>query len=148
MKIEKIDRVVLAVEDLEKGMDFFSDLLDIEFDMPGVSEEQKIRAVYSPLGIELVEPTEPDSPVKSFLEGNTNSIFAVVLKVPNLENAIEEMNKKDVRLVGKLEEGGLKEAIFHPADTLGSMIILCEYEDAMHPATIAVGKDKIMKLLE
>ena len=138
MKIERIDRVVIAVKNLDESMKFFSDLLGIKFDPTGSSDEQLVRAAYSPSGIELMEATQPDSPVGKFVEKRGEGLYAVVFKVPNIEEASAELEKKGIRNVGKLDLGALKEAMYHPKDTRNVMVILAEYED-VHPATAAVA---------
>nr|MDO8082537.1 VOC family protein [Candidatus Freyarchaeota archaeon] len=138
MKIERIDRVVIAVKNLYEAMKFFSDLLGIKFDPTGSSGEQLVRAAYSPSGIELMEATQPDSPVGKFVEKRGEGLYAVVFKVPNIEEANAEFERKGIRNVGKLDLGALKESMFHPKNTHGVMIILAEYED-VHPATAAVA---------
>ncbi len=138
MKIERIDRVVIAVKNLDKSMRFFSDLLGINFDPAGSSDEQLVRAAYSPSGIELMEATQPDSPVGKFVEKRGEGLYAVVFKVSDIKEATAELEKKGIRSVGMLDLGALKEVMFHPKDTHGVMIILAEYRD-VHPATAAVA---------
>ena len=137
MVTEKIDRVVLAVKNLEKTKQFFEDLLNIKFDKVLVDEKnQMVKAIYSSIGLELVEPTSPNSAVAKFLEKRGEGLYAVVFKVSNLDSSTLKFKEKGIRSVGNLEIGGLKEIIFHPKDSHGMMIILCEYEE-WHPATIA-----------
>jgi methylmalonyl-CoA/ethylmalonyl-CoA epimerase len=138
MKIERIDRKVIAVKNLDKPMKFFSDLLGIKFDPTGSSGEQPLRAAYSPSEIELMEAVQPGSPVGKFVEKRGEGLYAVVFKVPNIEEANVEFEGKGIRNVGKLDLGVLKESMFHPKNTHGVMIILAEYED-IHPATAAVA---------
>lgn len=138
MKIERIDRVVIAIKNLDESMKFFSELLGIKFDPTGSSDEQLVRAAYSPSGIELMEATQPDSPVGKFVGKRGEGLYAVVFKVPNIKEASAELEKKGIRNVGKLDLGALKEAMFHPKDAHGVMVILAEYED-VHPATAAVA---------
>jgi len=136
MVTEKIDRVVLAVKNLEKAKQFFEDLLNIKFDKVLVDEKnQMVKAIYSSIGLELVEPTSPNSAVAKFLEKRGEGLYAVVFKVSNLDSSTLKFKEKGIRSVGNLEIG-LKEIIFHPKVSHGMMIILYEYEE-WHPATIA-----------
>ncbi len=138
MKIERIDRVVIAVKNLDESIKFFSDLLGIKFDPAGSSDELLVRAAYSPSGIELMEASHSESPVGKFVEKRGEGLYAVVFKVSNIEEATAELERKGIRKVGRLDLGALKEVIFHPKDTHGVMVILAEYED-VHPATAAVA---------
>ncbi len=136
MKVENIDRVLIAVKDLEAAVKLFSDLLGLKFDEVRVDEEQKVKYIRSAVGLELIQTTSPDGPVAKFIERRGEGLYGTILKVADMALAIAEMQKKGLRLVSQSEIGGLKEAYFHPRDSHGFMIALCEYE-ARHGATIA-----------
>ncbi|EFK95381.1 Glyoxalase/bleomycin resistance protein/dioxygenase [sediment metagenome] len=133
---EAIDRLVIAVKDMDKAKDFFSDLLEIDFDEPLGGGESKMRAVYSLFGLELVEATDPDSIVNTFIQKRGEGVFRVVVKVSDLEKATRKFAEKGVRAVGELNFGGVREIAFHPKDTYGVQMVLAEYR-AKHPATVA-----------
>jgi len=139
MRLEKIDRVVVAVKSVEAAAKFFNELLGIKFDQTLVGEEQQVKAKASAIGLELVESTSLDGPVARFIDSRGEGVYAVIFKVPDIEDAISEMKSKGIRLVGTMQECGLKEAIFHPKDSHGVMIMLCEYEST-HGATIAATR--------
>ena len=140
MKVEGVDRVVLAVKDLEKAQKFFSDLLGIKFDQTRQNTRTKIRADYARVGsfggLEVVEPTSEESLVDKFIRRRGEGPFMLVFKVDNLEEWKKFFEEKGIRLVDEIERGGLREAIFHPKDTYNIPFVLCEYE-AAHPATCA-----------
>ena len=136
---EKIDRVVVGVRDLEKSKEYFSELLGIKFDQVLVSERLKMQAVYSSFGLELVAATEPDSVVDKFVQTRGEGVFAIVVKVADLDQAVKMCREKGLRYAGDLEVGGLREVAFHPRDAHGVQIVLTAY-DACHPATIAALK--------
>ena len=136
MKIERIDRVSIAVKDLEKAMQFFSDLLGTKFDEVRENDHLKIRATYGDDGIELVQPTDESSSVDKFIQSRGEGVLTVALKVPDLEEAQKSLQEKGLRLIGEIRRGGLKEAVFHRRDSYGVQITLCEYE-VPHPATCA-----------
>jgi catechol 2,3-dioxygenase-like lactoylglutathione lyase family enzyme len=133
---EAIDRVVVAVEDLDTAKDLFSDLLDMDFDEPLVDEQYNMRAVYSCLGLELVESTAPGSVIDNYIKSRGEGVFRVVIKVTDMEEAVRKFEEKGVRSVGELTIGGVREIAFHPKDAHGIQIVLAEYK-AKHPATVA-----------
>jgi methylmalonyl-CoA/ethylmalonyl-CoA epimerase len=133
---EAIDRIVVAVKDLDKAKEFFSDLLEIDFDEPLIDEEFDMRAVYSLLGLELVDSTAPGSVIDKYVQAKGEGVFRVVIKVSNMDEAVKRFEDKGVRAVGELTIGGLREVAFHPKDLYGIQIVLAEYK-ARHPATIA-----------
>jgi len=100
----------------------------------------KIRAVYSYLGLELVESTGPGSMIDKFIQQRGEGVFCIVIKVSDLEEAIRRFEAKGLRRTGELKIGGMREVAFHPKDAHGLQIILVEYQ-AKHPATVAaLGK--------
>lgn len=133
---EKIDRVVIAVKDLEKAKDFFSDLLDIDFDIVGQSDELGMRGAYSASGLELLESTRPDSMIAKFLEQRGEGLWALVLKVRNMDEAVKRFKEKGLKVAGDVKAGAMREVAFHPKGSYGVEIVLAEYPEK-HPATVA-----------
>ena len=119
MKVEKIHHVALMVEDLEKAQKLYSDLFG-EFSGPNESKETDVKNYFSPLGIELVTPLTPDGPSARLLQSKGQGIIMLVLQVPNIEEAIADMEAHGVRCVAK----SASSANFHPKDTHGTMIRL------------------------
>jgi len=133
---ESIDRIVVAVKNLDKTRDLLADLLDIDFDEPIADEEYNMRAVYSYFGLELVESTAPGSVIDQYVKSRGEGVFRVVIKVSNMDEAIKKFEEKGVRAVGEMTFGGVREVVFHPKDAHGIQIVLAEYK-AKHPATVA-----------
>lgn len=137
MKVERLDHVHIYVKDLDKAAEFFGDLLESRIsDPPMIEPKDQVKAVLLPLGIELISSLTPDGPVARAIEAGGEGLKAISLKVPNIEEAIEEMKSRGIRQVGRVKIGTLQEAQFHPKDTFGVMIELCEH-DLDHPAYIA-----------
>ena len=137
MIFEQIDRIAITVRDAQKAIDFFSDLLGIRFDELVGHEGLNVRAAYSSFGLEITEPTAADSVAERFLQKRGEGVFAVVIKVTNMDEAVKIFKEKGIRFAGELQAGGLREVAFHPKDTYGVEIVLAEYP-TKHPATIAV----------
>ncbi len=134
MKVEKINHVAIMVKDLEKAGKFFADLFDTEFGPWGhpEGEEEDTKEIISPLGICLAAPHVPDGPAARFLDRRGEGMVALVLKVPNLEEAIADMESHGVRLINRgeflsVKLGSVKIAEFHPRDVHGVSIGLIEY---------------------
>ena len=128
MKVEKIDHIHIFVRNLDKAIEFFEDALGTRFSEPHPVENLDAKATLYPLGLELIEGSLPDGAVARFIERRGEGLAAISLKVPDIEEAIAHLEARGVRLVRRIESGKLKEAQFHPKDTFGVMIELCEYE--------------------
>ncbi|MFC1825256.1 VOC family protein [Thermodesulfobacteriota bacterium] len=136
MVFEKISRIALAVRNLEEAMDFFSDLLNIRFDEPVIHEDSGHRIAFSAFGLELVESIAENSMVDRFIKQRGEGVFALAIKVSDMEQAKKIFEGKGVRFTGENIFHGLREATFHPKDTYGCHILLAAYRE-MHPATVA-----------
>ena len=133
---EKIDRIAIAVKDLEKAAAFFSDLLDIDFDIVGTQSELGMRGGYSASGLELIESTHPKSLIARFLEQRGEGLWAVVLKVKNMDEMIKKFEAKGLKVAGDVTVGSMREVAFHPKGSYGVEIVLAEYPER-HGATVA-----------
>ena len=147
MKIERFDRVVIVVKDIEESMKFFSDVFGIKFDEVGGSDIMGVDAVYSEVGIELMSPRTDQGPIAQYLQKRGEGLYALAFKVSNLEEAMKEAESKGIRSLGVLDMGPMKEGMLHPKDTHGTLIILTEYQ-ARHPVTATVLIDELKKKLE
>ena len=126
MKVEKIHHVSIMVKDLEKAGKFLGDLFGTEFSGPHESKELDVRFLTSPLGINLVIPLSPDGPSARALDRRGEGVSMLVLSVPNLKEAIADMESHGVRLVGREDRPSAKTAVFHPKDLYGVLIELME----------------------
>ena len=136
MLFESIDRVVIAVKDLDKSLKFFKDLLDVDFDVVGSHEELKITGAYGASGLELIEPYGKDSGLLKYLEAKGEGVMAIVLKVKDMDSAVAHLEKKGLKKIMDIKVGTMREVGFNPRESHGFQIILAEYP-AKHPATIA-----------
>ena len=132
MKVLHIDHIGIAVKDLGKAGKFYSDILGIPVKEEEVVEEQKVRVAFLPITdseIELLESTEPDGPVAKFIDARGEGIQHMAFRVENIEEALEEMKAKGVRLIDekpRIGAGGAKIAFIHPKETNGVLVEICE----------------------
>ncbi len=136
MKIEKIDHIHIYVKDMDKAKPLFEKMLNTAFSANIEDEKYAIRSSLEPLGVELVSSMTPDGPIAKDIEKRGEGVHGISFKVNNLEEATAEMIAKGFKVVGRVNVGGLKEVQFHPRDTFGVMIELCEYQE-LHGAARA-----------
>ncbi|WP_027356449.1 methylmalonyl-CoA epimerase [Desulfofundulus thermocisternus] len=135
VKIKKIDHVGIAVKDLTKAIEFYEGLLGLKVTGTEVVEEQKVKVAFLPTGdseVELLESTTPDGPIARFIEKNGEGIQHIAFRVDNLEQVLEELKAKGVRLIDEKPRrgaGGARIAFLHPKSTFGTLVELCERED-------------------
>ena len=126
MKVQKIHHVSVLVKDIEKAGKLYSDLFGIEFDGPYDQKDLDVRFLSSSIGLNLASPLTPDGPTAKSLERRGEGLSMLVLNVPDLDEAIGDMESRGVRCVGKEDRPKARVASFHPKDLCGVMIELWE----------------------
>jgi methylmalonyl-CoA epimerase len=132
MKPTVVDHIGIAVRSIEESLKFWQDVIGIQ--CHGVEEvaEQKVKTAFLPLGdteIELLEGTSEDSPVSKFIEAKGEGIHHIAIRVPNIEEALEELKAKGVRLIDekpRIGAGGAKIAFVHPKASGGVLLEISE----------------------
>lgn len=132
MKPIVVDHIGVAVRSIDEALKFWEDTLGIK--CHGVEEvaDQRVKTAFLPLNdteIELLEATSADSPVAKFIEAKGEGIHHMSIRVENLEETLEELKAKGVRLIDekpRLGAGGAKIAFLHPKATGGILLELSE----------------------
>ena len=132
MKVLKIDHLGIAVNSVEEGKKFWSDVLGLEFEGAETVEEQKVTTAFFPVGqseVELLESTSPDGPVAKYIEKKGQGIQHIAFRVENIDEALEELKEKGIRLIDEKPRkgaGGAQIAFLHPKATGGVLVELCQ----------------------
>ncbi len=132
MKALKVDHIGIAVKDLEASIAFYGDILGLEMSGSEVVEEQKVKVAFFPVGdteIELLESTSEDGPIAKFIEKNGEGVQHIAFKVENIEEAIEYMLSKGMKMIDEKPRygaGGAKIAFVHPKSSNRVLVELSE----------------------
>lgn len=132
MKILKIDHLGIAVNSIDEGKNFWSDVLGLSLEGTETVEEQKVTTAFMPVGeseVELLESTSPDGPVAKFIEKRGQGFQHVAFRVENIEEALQELKDKGIALIDQVPRkgaGGAKIAFLHPKATSGILVELCQ----------------------
>ena len=133
MKILKVDHIGIAVNNIEEVKKLYSDVLGIPHAGNETVAEQKVTTAFFPVGdsaeIELLESTAPDGPIAKFIESKGQGIQHIAFRVDNIEQALEELKAKGVRLIDEKPRkgaGGARIAFLHPKSTFGVLVELSE----------------------
>ncbi len=136
--VKHIERIALAVPDLDEAQSFFEGWFDAKFEPEEYIEDMKMR--YRPFSIgtsrmELLEPTADDSPVARFLESNGGpGVHHITFEVDNLDEALADLEQRGGRIAYRhtyapgvsFEGKAWREAFVHPKDAFGVLIHLAE----------------------
>jgi len=136
MKPAYIEHIGIAVKSLDDAIPYYENILGLNCYAIEEVKEQQVKTAFFMVGqtkIELLESTSPEGPVAKFIDKKGEGIHHIAFAVKGLENALEEMEKKGVRLVDKVPRKGaegLHIAFLHPQSTMGVLTELCEKKDA------------------
>ncbi|MDO4799515.1 MAG: methylmalonyl-CoA epimerase [Bacillota bacterium] len=120
MKALKVDHIGIAVKSLDESIGFYRDILGLEVHGTEVVEEQKVKVAFLPVGdteVELLESTSEDGPIARFIEKNGEGIQHIAFRVENIEEAIEYMLSKGMKMIDEQPRygaGGARIAFVHP----------------------------------
>jgi methylmalonyl-CoA/ethylmalonyl-CoA epimerase len=129
--IKKINHVAVAVNDLEEAAKFYKDILGLT--ISGVEVvAKKTKVGFFKIGesdIELVQPSEPDSPLVKYLEKKGQGIHHICFEVDDIEAEVKAYLEKGATLIDQRPGPGAhhtKTAFIHPKSSSGVLIELCE----------------------
>jgi len=93
MKPTAIDHIGIAVANIEESLKFWEQSLGIK--CTGIEEvtEQKVRTAFLPLGdteVELLEATDPESPVAKFIEKKGEGIHHLAIRSPTSKRPLRK----------------------------------------------------------
>ena len=130
--LKKINHIGIAVTSLEEALVFYRDNLGMV--LQGVEEvsEQKVKVAMLQIGeakIELLEPTDPDSPVAKYLEKNGPGIHHLAYEVDDIMQAIVRLEQEGARMIDRSPRNGAhgtRIAFVHPKSSGGVLTELCQ----------------------
>jgi len=115
--VRKVDHIGVAVSNLEEALKIYTDVLGLTL---------------HDTEIELLESTDPEGPIAKFIEKRGEGIQHIAFRVDDIEEALEQMRQKGVRLIDEKPRygaGGARIAFLHPKATGGVLVELCEREE-------------------
>jgi len=146
--VKAIDRVAIAVRDLDRARSFFEDAFGARFDP--VEDVKVMQFRYQPFTLggfqmELLCPYEESSVIAKFLEGRGEGVHHVTFVVEDLDAAIAELEAKGVPVVARMRypenvtfEGfHWDEAFVHPKDAFGVLVHLAQKTKAEKPNDVS-----------
>lgn len=130
--IRRISHVGVAVRDLDDTLRFFEQVLNIK---PSKKvETSNLKAAFIHIGdgeIELLQPIDPRLPLAKFVAEKGEGLHHISLQVEDIEDVIQEMKKKGIRLIdekARIGVHGVNIAFLNPEGTKGILIELSEGE--------------------
>ncbi len=128
MKVEKIDHIHAYAKDLGAVSKLFTELFGMRCSTftlePGTLS---CIAATKPGFIGFVQATDPECDVAKVIGDRPEGVMYISFKVPNIQEAIAEMEAHGIKLLKFFDLGPVKQAWFDPTNTFGIGIELGEY---------------------
>ncbi|HUA84773.1 MAG TPA: methylmalonyl-CoA epimerase [Bryobacteraceae bacterium] len=126
-----IDHLGIAVRSLDEALKFYRDQLGLDVSLRETVEHEKVKVAMLPLGeprIELLEPTQIDSVIGTFLEKRGEGLHHVAIRVPDLNASVERLKSAGARLLNepRTGAGGHLYVFVHPSSTSGVLLELIQ----------------------
>ena len=128
----KIEHLGIAVKSLETSGHLFARLLGKENYKKESVEREGVTTSFYELGdskIELLEATNPDSPIAKFIDKKGEGIHHIAFGVDNIFDEIERLKKEGFQFISEEPKDGAdnKLVVFlHPKSTNGVLVELCQ----------------------
>ncbi len=128
----KLDHVGIAVSDLAAALARWRPLLGAP---AGPAEEipaQGVRVTFlstDATRVELLEPLEPDSPIRRFLKGHDEALHHLAFLVTDVDRTLADLRARGERVVdhvGRPGAGGQRVGFAHPAAFGGVLVEFVE----------------------
>lgn len=135
--ITKIDHLGIAVHSLDESIAYYEKTLGLTCEGKEEVESQKVRTAFFAVGevhLELLEPTDPESPIAKFLEKRGEGIHHIAFRTDDITADLKHASDVGTRLIHEVPIEGAADklvAFLHPKSTFGVLTELC----AVKPGT-------------
>ena len=128
----KLEHIGIAVKNLENSNELFAALFDTPAYKLEEVESEGVKTSFFKCGeskVELLEATNPDSPIAKFIEKRGEGIHHLAFEVTDIEKEIERLKGLGFKLIHEKPKNGADNkriAFLHPKSTNGILVELCQ----------------------
>lgn len=132
MGLDKIEHLGIAVKDLGASEKLFEALLGVApYKREEVAREGVITSFFQtgPNKVELLEATNPDSPIAKYVEKKGEGLHHVAFAVADIRAEMARLKSEGFQLLSEEPKEGADNklvAFLHPKSTNGVLIELCQ----------------------
>lgn len=130
--MKKIEHLGIAVSDLSASIILFEQLLNTTCYKTEEVPSEGVKTAFFQVGeskIELLEATNPESPIAKYLAKQGQGIHHIAFEVENIEEEINRLKALDFVLIHEIPKRGADNkriAFLHPKATNGVLVELCQ----------------------
>ena len=128
----RIDHIGIAVRNMAESNDLFARLLGEAHYKTETVESEKVSTSFFQIGeskIELLEATDPDSPIARFIEKRGEGIHHIAFEVSDIHVEMERLEAEGFVPLNKEPKRGADNklvAFLHPKSSNGVLVELCQ----------------------
>ena len=130
--IQKIDHLGIAVKSIEAVLPYYENALGLK--CGGIEEvaSQKVRTTFFACGdvhLELLEPTDPESPIAKFIEAKGEGIHHIAFATTEIVGQLAKAKAAGARLINEVPFDGAGDklvAFLHPKSSFGVLTEFCQ----------------------
>jgi methylmalonyl-CoA/ethylmalonyl-CoA epimerase len=130
--MKKIEHIGIAVKDLSVSNLLFEKLLGVPPYKSETVENQNVKTSFFEVGsnkIELLEATNPESPIATFLEKKGEGVHHISFLVDDIVLEIKRLQSEGFVILNETPQVGADNkwvAFLHPKETNGVLIEICQ----------------------
>ena len=130
--IKKIEHLGIAVENIDESLKIYEKLLGTNCYKIEEVESEGVKTAFLQIGeskIELLEATNPSSPIAKFLSKKGKGIHHIAFDSSDIDEDIKRLKSEGFELIHQTPKDGAdnkKIAFLHPKSTDGILVELCQ----------------------
>ena len=130
--MDKIEHIGIAVKDLAQSNSLFAALLGTKHYKTEAVESEGVKTAFFQVGdskIELLEATNPESPIAKFIAKKGEGIHHIAFEVADIYAEVARLKTAGFTILNETPKNGAdnKLVVFlHPKSTNGVLIELCQ----------------------
>ncbi len=128
----RIEHIGIAVKSMEGSNKLFEKLLDCQHYKTEQVDSEGVLTSFFKIGdskIELLEASNPESPIAKFIEKKGEGIHHIAFEVDNIYKEMERLKAEGFTLLSTEPKKGADNKLIcflHPKSTNGTLIELCQ----------------------
>ena len=130
--MQQVEHIGIAVKSLEFSNDLFTKLLGVTpYKQEGVESEGVMTSFFQTgqTKIELLEATNPDSPIAKFIEKKGEGIHHIAFEVADIISEMARLKSEGFTLLNEIPKKGADNKLvcfLHPKGTNSVLVELCQ----------------------
>jgi methylmalonyl-CoA/ethylmalonyl-CoA epimerase len=130
--MNKIEHIGIAVNNIDEAIKTYEKLLNTKcYKVEDVASEG-VKTAFFTVGeakIELLEATNPESPIAKFIQKRGVGMHHIAFDVTNISKEIDRLETEGFQLIQRSPKNGADNkliAFLHPKSTAGILVELCQ----------------------